>query len=375
MNGTSGVYYHRQYVPHAVMCDHFPDIIVQECDDILKAELPVVLKADIIVLHGRIERELVLFLAKHGKPFVYDVDDYWYCTPDRLFHSEWKHTNHGANVEYAIKAAAAVTCTSDILANYIKKHTGVVATVLPNGIAENDPQFTPVKTESTRLRFGFVGGSSHVLDIPIIARAVALLYNKYPQYRDKWQIVYGGFDMDARTMNAHTGAVNSMRQKDTPSVQIEKLITQNYELCGSDYTAQLRRYTTEPLPDDQQYRRIWTRGVRKYAGILNECDVLFCPLQDNTFNRCKSNLKVIEAGWMGKEVIASFLGTFLDGKLEGNMVLATETRDWVEAMVSHIEYFIEHGHATPFGLQAKVREHYNAKNFVQKRYELYKSIL
>lgn len=353
-----------------------PDIKVDRTESIVRMRDEDILSYDIIQLHGRVDLPTLQVLERLKKKFVYDVDDYWHCTPDRLFYNEWKHYDQKGIVEQCIKAASAVTCTSDILAHYIKKHTGVIATVLPNGIADKDPQFISTKTESTRLRFGFVGGSSHVLDIPIISKAFMRVYNQYPEYRQYWQIVFGGFDIaNAKQLNAATGVISNIKQKDSPSVQIEKMLTDNYAICDPIHAAQLKQYTTDPTDAHDQYRRIGTMDVQNYGKILRYINIGLAPLQDNTFNRCKSNLKIIEYGWMGCEVIASYLGTFFDGKLEGSISFCSTTDEWVRAIVFQIENFIEKHEPIKSSLQELVHEHYNAKNFAQKRYELYKSIL
>lgn len=373
-NGNSGVYYHRQWAPHVAMAHSLPDIKVDVTDSIKGESDAKILEYDVIVLHGRIDADTLLVLSRLGKKYVYDVDDYWYATPDRLFCNEWKVTHHADITEMCIKDAALVTCTSDILGRYITKHTGVVPHVLPNAIFDKDPQFTPVETKSDRIRFAFIGGSSHVDDIPVLGKAITKLWNRYPQYRDKWQIVYGGFDTAVTSVDTR-GAKVAFKQKNYPSIQIEKMLTNDYGICSPEYTQQLRQYTIDPLPDDQNYRRIWTMDIASYAKIINHCDVGFAPLADNTFNRCKSNLKIVEYGWMGKQCIATYIGTFFDRITEQNVSWCSDSEEWMRAMVFHIENFIAKGTPIDFGLPEKIREHYNAKNFAQKRYELYKTMV
>lgn len=373
-NGQTGVFYHRQLVPHVVMTEVLPDITVDRTTSLLSMPDEAIEKYDVIVLHGRVDLKVLQLLSRLRKKYVYDVDDYWYATPDRLFCNEWRLTNHASITEMAIKDAAIVTCTSDILASYTKKHTGVIAHVLPNAIADRDPQFIPNKTESTRLRFGFIGGSSHVGDMDVVGRAIGKLTRNYPQYFDKWQIVYGGFDTDVKSVDT-LGRKVSFKQKDYPSIRIEKMLTNNYAICTPEYEGQLTQYTIDPLPSDQNYSRIWAMDVMNYAKQYNYVDVALAPLADNTFNRCKSNLKIVEAGWMDCEVIASYLGTFFDRKTEENISFFSDSDELLRAMVFHIEHFIEHGTPIKMGLPEKIKEHYNAKNFAVKRYELYKTIV
>jgi hypothetical protein len=56
-------------------------------------------------------------------------------------------------------------------------------------------------------------------------------------------------------------------------------------------------------------------------------DVAVAPLQDNPFNRAKSNLKLLEYGWLGIPVVASDLEPYRDSPA----VLA-RAGDWIEAI-------------------------------------------
>jgi len=373
-NGSSGVYWHRQFIPHVSMCDVLPEITVERTQDLMKVPDDQLAKYDVIVLHGRISDEVLRKLKRLNKSYVYDVDDYWYCTPDRTFYNEWKLLDHAANVEGCIKGAALLTCCSDTLAQYIKKHTGVIAHVFPNAIGEKDPQFTPIETKSDRIRFGFIGGSSHVDDVRVVGRAIRRLWNEYPEYRDAWQIVYGGFSTDVNVFDQRGYRVN-VKQKDYPSVQIERTLSLDYMLCSPSHQETLKRYTLEATEENENYRRIWTMDVENYARMYNHIDLAIAPLNRNTFNICKSNLKIVEAGWMGKEVICSAVSTFDDGLTYNDCYVCDTDQDWLNAMLDHIENFISYGKPIQSELPELVRTHYNANYFAEKRYELYKSIL
>ena len=53
------------------------------------------------------------------------------------------------------------------------------------------------------------------------------------------------------------------------------------------------------------YRRRWTQDVTTYANNYNTFDVSLAPLVESEFNANKSQLKIIEAGFHKKAIIAS----------------------------------------------------------------------
>lgn len=371
-DGHSGIFYHRQLIPHCVMQARYPDIVLHrtKSGDFQES----VLDYDLIVLHGQVSDQNLNFLSRHKKPFVYDVDDYFYCGDHHSFYTQWKLTGRAENMFRAMKQAALVTTTTDILGRYITKHTGVTAQVLPNAIGVEDPQFKPVESKSDRLRFAFIGGSSHVRDVEVLGSAIRKLWEQYPEYRDTWQIVYGGFSMEMQAVDTSGRSVN-VKEKDYPSVKIEKILSIDYELCSHEHETELRKYSITPTYADENYRRLWSMSIYQYAKLYNEVDVCLAPLEDDTFNRCKSNLKVDEAGWMGKEVICSDIATFKDGLTDRALMMCTDSDSWLQAMLVHIEYFIQHGTPHKSDLPDLVRQHYTAENYAEKRYNLYKSLL
>ena len=65
-------------------------------------------------------------------------------------------------------------------------------------------------------------------------------------------------------------------------------------------------------PDkDAFYHRVWTQPVTSYAkNYSQDFDVSLAPIKDTMFNRMKSQLKVIEAGFYKKALIASDIGPY-----------------------------------------------------------------
>ena len=58
------------------------------------------------------------------------------------------------------------------------------------------------------------------------------------------------------------------------------------------------------------YNRVWTKPVTSYASNYRLFDVSLAPIKNHIFNRVKSQLKVIEAGFYKKALIASNLGPY-----------------------------------------------------------------
>ena len=94
----------------------------------------------------------------------------------------------------------------------------------------------------------------------------------------------------------------------------------------------------EELP----YLRVWTKPVTSYATNYSKFDISLSPIKNHIFNRMKSQLKVIEAGFYRKALIASSVGPYnidlkhclKEGQFhDGNALLVDENRnhsDWAK---------------------------------------------
>ena len=61
---------------------------------------------------------------------------------------------------------------------------------------------------------------------------------------------------------------------------------------------------------EEPYRRCWTKDMNNYYKHYENIDVLLVPLKENDFNAVKSQLKVIEAGFGHKAIIAQNFGPY-----------------------------------------------------------------
>ena len=175
---------------------------------------------------------------------------------------------------------------------------------------------------------------------------------------------------------------------ETVWVQYEKIFTQNYSNVSPEYKKFLDNFKDEVYPDTENegYVRVWTKPVTSYATNYSKFDISLAPIKNHIFNRMKSQLKVIEAGFYKKALIASNLGPYtIDLKhclehgnfVDGNALLVDENRnhsDWakfIEKLLKNRNLVTDMGER----LYETVKDKYNLSNVTKQRAEFYKSIL
>lgn len=311
----TGVGKFRSVAPHVYLSEHYGDIFdIDIVYDLPNENLEDYLKQyDLIHIHKQLDKEgrimnMINFL---GIKVIVDVDD---CPDLGDYHpmslSAKKENWKGPILEH-LRKADYVTTTTPIFANWIKKYNKNVI-VLPNAIDPEEEQYKPNKTKSDRIRFGLICGSSHFHDISILKDITA----KIPRETlDKIQFVICGFDTTGtRTIYYYdTGQVERRPIKPEESVwcDYEKMITSNYKIVSPEHEAVLKTYTKGDDPfENEAYRRFWTRDINEYATHYNNVDVILAPLKECEFNKMKSQLKVIEAGFMDTAIIAQDFGAY-----------------------------------------------------------------
>lgn len=157
-------------------------------------------------------------------------------------------------------------------------------------------------------------GNSHMADLENLRTGIGKLAGE--GYDQKIQFVVCGFDIrgEVTEVNAQTQEKKKrkIRPEETIWVKYEELFTNNYGIIKEEeYINYLKQYNKEPWEDqDKPYRRVWTKPITTYAKNYNLFDISLAPLKENKFNEVKSQLKVVEAAFHKKVLIAQDFGPY-----------------------------------------------------------------
>jgi glycosyltransferase involved in cell wall biosynthesis len=278
-----------------------------------------------------------------------DIDDYWAPGNHHPAYLLIKNSGMDKKIENNLRYSHNITTTTPIFAKEISKYNKNVF-VLPNAIDEKEPQFIPTPVTSEKLRIGWLGGSSHLKDLEILSGLVNRL--KADGLLDKLQFVLCGFDLRGTHTEIDKNTGQQRQRPILPKESVwylyEKIFTDDYKTISPEYRDFLLKFVQEEYKDveNEPYRRVWTKHVSSYATNYNLFDVSLAPLEENVFNKNKSQLKVIEAGFHKKALIAQNFGpyqidlvnVFKSGGAineNGNAILVDSNRnhsDWYKAI-------------------------------------------
>jgi len=330
---------------------------------------------------------LIQMLNSLGVITVCDIDDYWMPGKEHPIHDIIKVNKINEKIVANLKVSKYVTTTTELFADEIRKFNKNVV-VFPNAINPNEPQFKEPTQKSDKLRIGWLGGSSHLHDIQLLNDG----FSKLTSHKDKVQYVLCGFDTRGTVteINAQTGehTKRNILPAETVWAQYEKIFTQNFSIISEDYKKHLLKYNQDSYENEmnESYLRVWTKPVTSYAKNYSKFDVSLAPIKNTMFNRMKSQLKVIEAGFYKKALIASEIGPYtLDLKhcletgnfVDGNAMLIKEVRnhsDWskcIEKLIKNPNMVEDMGER----LYETVKDKYDLNVVTKNRAQFYKSLL
>lgn len=389
----SGVGKFRSVDPHIFLQNQYPDefhvdIIYEPPYD----DLSFWTQYQIVAFHRSIGADfdkanrLILMLNSLGVVTICDIDDYWMPGKEHPIHDIIRVNKINEKILANIKVAKYVTTTTEIFADEIKKYNKNVF-VFPNAINPNEAQFKEKTEEFDKVRVGWLGGSSHLHDIQLLDSG----FSKLMPLKDKVQYVLCGFDTRGTVteINQQTGeqTKRNILPVETVWAQYEKIFTQNFKIISENYKNHLLNYVQESYPDEmnESYLRVWTKPVTGYAKNYSKFDISLAPIKNTMFNRMKSQLKVIEAGFYKKAIIASNIGPYtIDLKhcldngnfVDGNAILVNEARnhaDWakfIEKLVKNPNLIKDMGER----LYETVKDRYDLNNVTSDRKDFYKQI-
>lgn len=377
----TGVGKFRSVDPHVYIAEHYNDdfdVDIMYLEDIPTNDIEDFLKKyDLIHIHKQLDKELRLMstIKFLGIPVIVDVDDYYYLGNDHpMSLSAKKEKWHEAVIRH-LEMADYVSTTTDIYAKELKKHNKNVL-VFPNAIDPNEKQYCQEKNKSDKLRVGLICGSSHLHDIELL-NGIA----ETAKQNSNVQLVLCGFDTNGTRTIYHNDTGQVERRPILPQESVwfdyERIITDNYKYISREHRDFLLRFVKgvdDPFTNEP-YRRMWTRNINQYATHYENVDVLLAPLKENDFNKMKSQLKEIEAGFTHTALIAQNFGAYtidlvpfreFGGKInENGTALLVDSRKNHKDWAKNINFLAEHPEYVE-----KLKE--NLYNFVKNKYSLEK---
>jgi len=390
----TGVGKFRSVDPHVYLQNHYSDDFHIDIDYEPKINDDNYWKKyQIVHFHRVIGRDynsspkIIERLNKMGIVTIADIDDYWAPGKEHPAYELVRSNNLGHHIQENLKAAQYVVTTTKLFAEEIKKINKNVF-VLPNAIDPNEEQFNAKTEKSDKLRFGWLGGSSHLHDLTLLGGTVS----KLSEFKEQFQMYVCGFDIrgSVTEINPQTGEKRQrpIKPEETVWKKYEEIFTDNYKTISEEHKDFLMKFEVDGYYHDKNafYHRVWTQPVTSYAKNYSRFDVSLAPIKDTMFNRMKSQLKVIEAGFYKKALIASDVGPYtIDLKhalnkgefTDGNALVVDKHRnksDWAK----HIKKLIKNPtFAEDLGerLYETVNGTYDMDTVTKKRSEIYKEVV
>jgi len=404
---TGGVQYHRLHMPHNALARLHPefevatvDTVVDVPDDFLKQFQLVVFSRTLSYEWGtrailnpnaikpwelwqfRAQTEMER-LKKLGLVVVCDMDDTWKLHRKHLYYWNYVKEHIGEHNEYCARHADQLICTTPFLADELRSYNDNVE-VIANCIDPTVKQYQAEPKPSEMIRFGWLGSSSHTDDMEMMATSMRRIWED----RDVApiiQLVLGGFSMEdeVQLLDPKTGKSKPIKMHKSQQVcaRYERIFTDEYKGIREypKYVDYLKNYTQswpeymEPMP----YKRIWFRDINTYATAYDEIDVALAPIVDHFFNNCKSQLKMIEAGFMKKALICSDAYPYtIDGVNNKNCLMVPQTNlyGWYAA-IKRLALEPELRADLAAALQQDMTTKYSIEPWTKLRADLYKQLI
>jgi len=391
---SSGVGRYRSVDPHVKLQNLYPDDFHVDIDYAPKVDdMNYWSQYHIVHFHRTIGNDydkcpaLIEKLKSMGIIVVADIDDYWLPTKEHPIQQLILNNKIHEKIIANLKVASYVTTTTDIFAFEIKKFNKNVF-VFPNAIDPREAQFNEPTLPSDKVRVGWLGGSSHLHDLKLLDGMVS----KLSSVKDKLQYYVCGFDTRGTVteINKQTNqeTKRAIKPEETVWVKYEEIFTDKYKIVTPKYKEYLDKFEDGEYPgwQNENYVRVWTKPTTTYAKNYSKFDISLSPIVDHVFNRMKSQLKVIEAGFYKKALIASNVGPYtIDLKhslnngnfTDGNALLVNKNNnhsDWakyIKKLVDNPNMITDMGER----LYETVKDRYDLNKVTIDRKDFYLSII
>lgn len=364
MNGENGVTYHRLYTPYTKLQEMYPNDIEVSFWNFEKneEEFNDLHNYNYFVFSRLCNPKMLAWIRYNcdNTKIICDMDDYWVLDSTHPLYQSYKQSNMTAKLTQSLQLADYITTTNNRLKSKILPFNKFVK-IFPNCVAFR-PERKPNNTG--RLRLGIIGGSSHTNDMKLLDG----ITNQLPKdVLDKVQFVLCGFD---------AGYYKDGEKKVQLPYSLtcwgnwEKNLTDNYTTISNEHLEFLNKYEKTDYETNEAYKRIWTKSIYTYHTNFDEVDVLLIPLQENDFNRCKSALKLAEAGAKEVAVICSDVEPYKEYLKDGINCIAVNVRQKTKGFAKAITKLVKNPDlldTIKAGLKETVNDNFNIDKITEDR--------
>lgn len=333
----NGLSFHRLFVPFSKIsdgiefkCDVYPDLDLLS-DDQLKEYHAVVYQREIDTSGNSMQ--IIKKYRSLGIKVIFDIDDIWLLPQTHKLYSIYRKYNIPDQTIEILKHVDLVITTTKHLATKIKKYTSKVE-VIPNCLDPMDEQWQSNKVKSSFIRFGYIAGIFHKVDVSILQMPILKTY----RHDLNAQFVLGGYN-DNEDYNYY-----------------ESVLSANYF-------------------NSNKYLRMNSLHVHEYGKAYNHTDVSLIPLQHNVFSECKSEIKLLEAAMHGNPALVSDVLPYNTFPKDTAIFLNNhDINGWFKAIreLTRNEYMRKEYAES---LKKYVEKHYNIEKWTKIRKIILKSVL
>ena len=305
--------------------DH-PDRISSTVDLDILATADLVIIQRFFPLIGEFHHALKIILSA-GKPVIYETDDSLTSMPDDNPHAKFAEKNRDALLDCVAKCCAVTVSTKELRNEYLKYNPSVY--VLPN-LLDEGRWFRKTLSDairSDRVVIGYAGTLTHAADLELIEDALERISQKYS---DKVAFKFIG--------------CATPRMMALPNAEMA-----NFKVAYDEYPEALRQ-----------------------LGL----DIAVAPLQDNAFNRCKSNIKWLEYSAVGIAGVYSDLPPYNEcvEHMRTGMLANSDPESWMQAL----DYLVSNPdarHAMVKAAQDEIKAKYTLESGVRQYLDTYSEII
>jgi len=283
--GGTGLY--RQYLPHEMMAKWGHKVLFTDSLEVdTYDDYDIFMASKSWFVHAN---ELVRKLKKLGKITIIDFDDYWVLPPGHLLYHDYRKNNTVKLLTDGLKLYDYVSCTTPMLRDAIRRLNPNVE-IFENAIDPKNPQFKVSDEKTPGVDFGWIGGHCHENDLMLLSSTPRRLTGDFSISLFGYESESGVYDRFANI------------------------------LSGDKYL----------VPD--KFFVYQKADARRYTQFYNMIDVALAPLVSDTFNSMKSELKMVEAGFMKRAIVVSDCYPYRYIINDKNCLTTSHKQHWAKKM-------------------------------------------